>query len=484
MIKPSQTAKTFLPIIFPSAPRREFSDSQLHMVIHQDPRCIQIGDCFYNFPDLSRYTEKRITRKEHILHLNKMTPIYDQNLTHKQHAIEQNKRFCELLGPNFNTRFQKVSYSLWVGNDWQLIHRFCRAGKNLSNDLVLRFHYFRSHIDKAIINHEENLIPAILYFCLSISAMSSLLGHRIWTHLCKSKTSRNIALFKILGLYKRGDIVHQYAKLEAPAITCIAPNIAKPILNQLVDFPSGILNSRYVYFELDAACPEIDISNMNTDMLSEPGREYLFLGQLQIFMVIARAAIAAKKITSPLFLRACHQMIIDTRTLALNMNESFNVNWSVNRIRREHKRLTRLQIEKSLRYVSKMPYQFSYPWIKTLEWKGISIKLLDSPYELALEGYELNHCVAIYHDIVFSNKSIIFSLKSVDGYRTTLQLKFTKPNKLKINQHKSFNNIDVSRNEFIAAEKHILSIQNKVLKDLKIPSTDAFYTFNFSTVET
>lgn len=457
------------------------NDEELKIIVRNNPRAIQVGNCFFNIPDLKRYAENRYTRKEVIFKANLIEIEFDKNLPWQSLPKAQNKMYARRLGSRFNERFQKVSYALWVGDDWRLIHRFCRIGKGLSSDLVFRFHHFRDFVDLALANKERQLIPALLYFGKPVGELKQGLGSGIWKSLCNNSVSRNIAIFKIVGTFKSGQIDDSRCTPEYPQITCVNMNAVKAVLSRLINLPSGILNSHVFYNELAGGYDMLpDADELFWSEEANVTRDQLFLIQLTIFETIARDAQINQKITDQVYLRESHRVFIDTLRLACQLKESFNYAWSLGRVHREHRRLTKLLRARKLQEYSKYPYQFSKPWLHSLSHKDIDIVLLKSPYDIALEGHEMNHCVASYHHLVFHEKSLIFSLRNTSGYRSTLQLAFETSKRLGIVQHRSVNDDDITETAFHHAAEYVLERQNQVLKNaVKDKQREEFFVMTF-----
>lgn len=437
--------------------------TQLELMLHNTPRCLQVGQFYNCYPDLYVYSDNQQTRKDTILRHNNVN--FPQNSTFEQYALFYRSH----LGGKFNRRYQKLSYALWVGDDNKLIHSFCRKGKHLDNELVYRFHCFRELIMEAVKNKELHLIPAILFFGVDVNTIKSGLGTALWKSLCKNSVSRNKLIFKLasftptLRRYMRAKV--SFNEIKSPALQTIPIVTAKPILEVLNELPSGIMQS-------NAFLRAIDGNEYHYDYMDNGDFEIIDLdpSEAQIFrysFTIAVAAKQRKKITNPHFFCDALQTIKDCRRMAKWLNEPFNENWSFNRIEREHKALTKL-LNTKIHENYYQEYSFEIPWIKELQYRGVTATLLSSRAALIIEGRELTHCVASYHEKVSFGSSIIFSLRTQDGQRSTLELGVRRGHdslKLVIQQHKTDYDGPVENDQLNAAAKYVFNAQRQLLID-------------------
>lgn len=435
--------------------------NQLQIVIHQFPKCIQVGKSYQCYPDLYVYQENKQSRKDSILKRNSITlPTFDS-------AQQISLFYCLHLGGKFNRRFQNISYALWVGDDSKLIQRFCRYGRSLSNDLVYRFHLYRDLIMASVRNNEVHLIPAILFFGAGVSAIKAGLGNALWKTLCKNSASRNHLIFTcaaFTSLQKFFDVSNSYTEHKAPTVQPMPVALIKPIIELLIELPSGILGCIHLHRALDHIHCDIEYDyaeDGNMEVIDAGATE---LEILMFFVIIAKAARHLKKITDSDFIRAALQTIKDCRRMAQRLNQPFNSTWSFNRMEREHKSLTQ-QYNAVVYEHYYQDYNFDIPWIRELHYHGITATLLCSRAALIIEGDEMRHCVGSYDEMVERGRSLIFSLKNTLGKRSTLELKVGTNGKVKLNQHRMFQNDPVEDPDFSEAAKYILATQSKVLRE-------------------
>lgn len=435
--------------------------AQLELVLHNSPKCLQVGKFYNCYPDLYVYSDNQQTRKDNILRHNDVS--FPQNSTFEKYALFYRMH----LGGKFNRRYQKLSYALWVGDDSKLIHRFCRKGKHLDNELVYRFHCFRDLIMEAVNNNEIHLIPAILFFGTNINTLKAGLGTSLWKALCKNSASRNKLIFKLASftksLHRFMRASFSFTELTSPTLQAIPIATAKPILEALNALPSGILQSTPFLRAIDG-------NEYDYDYLADGDFETLELTEMQILqfsLTIATAAQHYKKVTDPHFFRDALQTIKDCRRMAKRLNEPFNEQWSLNRIEREHKVLTKL-FNTTIHEHYYQEYDFEILWIRELHYRGVTATLLSSRAALIIEGRELTHCVASYHEQVHFGRSIIFSLRAQDGQRSTLELGVRRGHdslKLIIQQHKTNHDDPVLNDQLNAAARYVFNIQKQLLID-------------------
>ncbi len=442
-------------------PQNALGASLLPIIIHQQPKCIQVGKFYGCLPDLYLLPEAATFRKDQILQANDITsPRHTANTTHNVRKL-----YCAYLGSKFNQRFQKISYALWVGNNEKMIHRFCHRGRKLCNDLVYRFHYFQPLIQKALSNNEQHLIPLLLLLGVDVNTLKAGLGATLWKSLCKNTMSRNHAICAcatFIAPLKNHTAIHiQYHEAQAPAIHTYSPALAGPIIEHLNKLPTTLLTCSYFHRTLNYANDYMNLDDDNP-MSSTTVHERI----LQVFQKIAHFAAAKRKISDRDFIRNTHQLINDCHRMASELEVSINADWSLARLAREHKSLVKRYNAIVYAHYHE-PYDFLVPWVKTIHFKNILVTLLECRYALVQEGIEMDHCVASYHYEVRNGHSILFSLRNPQNYRTTLQLTIDSPESshatLQINQHKSFHDDDVVDPDFIEAAKHVLATQQAVI---------------------
>ncbi len=429
----------------------------LKMQIHQNPKCIQIGNyysCFPYFYRRSKAPELALSLKDKILvHNNLSVPLFNYD-----DVAARNRDYARMLGIRFNDRFSKINYALWVGKDAVQIHRFCQVGQILSAGLVFRFHAYRKLIDIALANNESHLVPAILFFGTGVNQLKTGLGSQLWKTLCNNSFSRNRLIF--LNAYRCGKFpdtmgvsTYSTAILKKPKLFNNTPEKYKPIIENLSLLPTSILKS--IIFQKRTFRFETGTTHSN------------FLFCTQLFLRISTTAKKQRKLTDESFIDQAWQLIIDTYRMARRLNEPFSLDWSERRIHREHNRLSH-EYTKLLYPNHLTEYQFTMPWVRVIGRDGITASLLTTPHSLAVEGSEMHHCVASYHDYVYSGHSIIFSLKDQHNVRSTLELGHEE-NKVVILQHRGKYNDDVSP-LFDAMAQHVVDIQNALLTEKRLNS--------------
>lgn len=427
----------------------------LKMEVLDKPKCIKIGNYYSYFPDLYHYSESKLSRKCNILSANNIDlPHYIHN--HENPYYEElvssikyyHKAYADLMGARFNSRFQKLTYALWVGSDAKLIHKFCHSGKSLSGGLVYRFHAFRELILEAVINKEPHLVPALLFFGKPINIIKDLVGSHTWKLICKNSLSRNSLIFNALYYSmdrpaQKGVVCYEATSHRRPKISSVVQETFMPYLNRLLQLPSSVLSTNIIHSQL----------------IHHPRRTHIDI--IDGFVWACNEVRKIRKLTDREYVIDMWTLYRDTSRMAERLEVPFSETWSHRRMVREHNKLS-LDIEK-LNYPRKFEiYNFKFPWHQIMNWQGINITLLNSPYALAKEGAEMHHCVASYHEYVFSGKSIIFALSNSQGDRSTLELACDHST-LRIAQHRSKYNGPVSE-EFKLAADYVLSEQSKIFK--------------------
>ena len=430
-------------------------NAALKMEVLDNPKCIKIGNYYSCLPDFYHYSESKTSRKDKILAANNMEiPYHIHNLENSEYQELVNsikhyhKAYADLIGARFNSRFQKLTYALWVGEDAKLIHKFCHKGKKLSGGLVYRFHAYRKLILQAVANNEQHLVPTLLFFGKPINTIKDLVGSYAWKLICKNSLSRNSLIFNVLYFSmvcpeKQGIVSYAATSHKKPKIGSARKAAFMPYLERLLKLPSSVLST--------------DI--LSSHLIHHPRYDHLDI--LDGFIWVCNEARKVRKLTHREFINNTWTLYRDTFRMAERLQASFSTAWSYRRMVREHNKLS-LEVEK-LNFPGQFEiYSFTFPWHQSMIWQGINVTLLNSPYALAKEGAEMHHCVASYHEYVLSGKSIIFALSNSQGDRSTLELACDHST-LRIAQHRSKYNGPVSE-EFKLAADYVLSEQSKIFK--------------------
>jgi hypothetical protein len=321
-----------------------------------------------------------------------------------------NRIYSMILRPQFNRLFRLLNYRIWVGDDKQLIKRFCRSEGTLKNGYICRFHRYRDLIIKAANNNEHQLIPAIMYFGVDVGELKNRLGS-LWKPIFNNSPSRNHLIFD--HLYTFGDHSienHDHGVKFTTTNRYIVkkylfPNSVEK-LSLLQQIPSSILKRAGLFKDI---------------VSRKPNYEYA-VSQFSSIVWASKILIKEKKISNHDRLKELIHTLRDTLRMAQTLSLPFSFQWSYRRMMREHQNYT-LEYYKSQN--EHYEYKFKYAWPEKIDCNdGIVARLLTSNSMLFTEGKEMHHCVGSYHDMVMNGDCIIYSLISEEQNRSTVQISF------------------------------------------------------------
>jgi hypothetical protein len=374
--------------------QRVFDPSKrLPIVCNKVNKTITVGTFRADIPQLLRVKETILDTKYRILLANGID-IRDQ-INLRKDPCNSHALIAEYLGPRFNGFYAYLHYDMWVRDHQELISQFCRNQATFDDNLVFRFHYFKRFID-GLGQHEHHLIPAVLFFGASIDSIRSKLPRHLWITIYRNSKSRNHLIFRFLHSFSKECI--RVNKVDQPVAKTHRVSAWAARLAAALQFPTCFLKHVPIYemFGIDDGGAMISW--------------------------VAQQARQAKKVSDSHFVYGCARLWRDTKRLAEQLNQPFNPAWSYRRINTEHRRMSRdiLTLE-----FSDTPFVFTVPWDSPVVLNGVTSKLLASPLMVAIEGAEMNHCVAGYVPDVSAGRSILYSLTSAVGERSTLELGWT-----------------------------------------------------------
>lgn len=301
--------------------------SRYEIVSDPSTMTIRVGSTVFNRPLLNGRTEIDFEVKSAVCD--------DSPATADVKALHQ--FYCERLGPKFNRRFQAANYWLWIGGRMTKrtgdMMRMARKGwRWYNNDLVAQANECIDLVREAECDNLYHLIPSIVVFKASPSAIRKLVGGATWKRIAHNSMTRNVRLMRNAWIAPDDD---KYGDRFV----------------RLLDFPSGVLNAVH-------------------------GMEY-------------ENELLAAKLTprkTPLVFQQTVHTIRDARRM---LGVDFNPAWGLARMQREHDDAAR-----SLRRKNYSADPFADEWV--YEAGGYRAELLTNALEIAVEGDTQHHCVGSY----------------------------------------------------------------------------------------
>lgn len=311
--------------------------------IRSDPSTmtISVGDKAFEKPYLWKVPEWSTDIKEEIV---------------KDHAVygmqpkERNQFYCSKLGPKFNLRFLAANYWLWLGDRYEKTTRDMfrvggRTGWNKYNsELVAKAHKVEAYIKEAEADGLFHLIPAIVTFQGSPQMIRKDVGPATWRRIAANSRTRNMKLMQRAQYVTIGD--------------------AAPSFLSLLDYPSGVL---------------LGVGSIDDDT--------------------GIAARLCERKTSRGFVKTWH-IVRDARRM---VGESFNPDWSLSRIKREHDAAAIKAA--TARYSAE---RFAQDWV--YEKDGWKAELLTSQLLIGSEGATMHHCVGSYGSMSAKGNYLVFKI--------------------------------------------------------------------------
>lgn len=117
---------------------------------------------------------------------------------------EVNAYYCEQLGPKFNRRFQAAMYHMWIGNRMSpitagMLRLSGHAGwRHYSDALVYQANQVLPYVREAETDGLFHLIPAIVVFQASPSAIRREIGKGAWKRIAANSRTRNMRIMQVV----------------------------------------------------------------------------------------------------------------------------------------------------------------------------------------------------------------------------------------------------------------------------------------------
>lgn len=275
------------------------------------------------------------------------------------HPKNVNKVLHTAFGSKIPMRFSAAMFNTFIRDNipkeaWFAVTRKGFHWKKFDSGLVNIAVEYNHLVQQAVKDNTLNLLPLMLQHQKDTQQLKALYGKGLWKRLASTSKSR--------------------MKYLAPLI------------------------------ENDPAWIEV-----RTGILHEAWPAYFMTGTANAYagLIAARLAPTIKEY------HATHMIVRDTTYMATNQGEVVNQNWSLNRWKEEHDRLTRLTLIKKY-----SPKPFCD--VAVYEEEGYTFTLLNSQMDIAAEGQLMGHCVGSYATRAAADKYAVFRVEGKE--RATLGL--------------------------------------------------------------
>lgn len=298
----------------------------------------------------------------------------------------------ELFGPKVCTRIRGKAMGeiiLPLGKSRRVINKRGPSWKNVDPDLYYNLVKNYDNVKQTADDDMHQITPFLVQSeDLDASTLRSKLGRARWRRLLKTSVARSrmySQVFQMVG--NRGYPAELFDRLEKIPSCCLS------LLS-----PSFMKSTTYgAILHLSNNPSTYGLGSRKMDLTDR----YHIVSQL----------------------RRDWNIIGDTRIMAVQLGATFNPNWSLNRMKREHDNYT--QVINAQRH---SPEPFCNPDIHTIEGRGLSVTFtrLNSPFLIAEEGREMRHCVGSYALRAGSGQYSVYKVECPElDVRATLGLTHT-----------------------------------------------------------
>lgn len=300
-----------------------------------------------------------------------------------QTKISAAQRFTQVYGVSptiVKDRINSAMYKAFGLNKYVMFCLFDRPGDITTEyqRIVRNFQQRKEEADQAVHDGLPHIVPLIVATRLSPHDLKTLVGKGAWKRLAANSFSRNKMLCHKLMQATRGEAYNQ--------------EFVGDLLALLNQFPTTVLS---------AVSPHSHIQTIET--MYHHYRKWD--GTLKAFV-------------TKLHENFYNITINDTLVMCHRFGRPFNPRWSEKRIQEEHDACNSLLLQET--YSPECFLHLQNPHEVThAEYK---VELLRSPYEIAMEGSLMRHCVASYVDRVGLGVYLIYKLTCEGSHVGTIGL--------------------------------------------------------------
>lgn len=383
-----------------------------------ETKAIKIGNLVIDqfFSDLhNNYSEVFRDIKDTVLRSNGFDTSELADLSKKDYS----KKVSEILGPKFNKRLRAIQNEIWLLDEYRLTDKYCFHGGLPDTCLYLNSQVLRiqKHYKIAKQVHEDGLDqvgPICVYFASNPKALKVKLGKSIWKKLCNNSITTNKYIVSIMSSFVDEHRQHRFydfyntkskkhakvkpARLNAPKNW----DKYKSALEILTQYRPSLI--RFI------------IKNYVKD-----GDRSLFKGDThKILMLAQRYGTFSKHPTvEKIFTQYC-----DTKNMAARLDKPFNPDLSLKKLEYLHAKYTKKLNEIYLQNLLKKDQEAMIPhtWMEKYEDQvidGVHVEFLRTTKRVIIEGFDMNHCIGGYHELI-KNGSYIAAHLSVDNQCSTI----------------------------------------------------------------
>ena len=304
-------------------------------------------------------------------------------------------------------KFMYEMYAMWVDPHKDIVNMmFYSYDKKADIRMVQQLHDILPLVEQTKKDGNNHILPLVVFFQRDTKELRGMFGRSLWKSLCNNSKTKNVNLVKYLHN------LEVWTSLNKSDVYEIG------VANSL---PSTILKKSYLIRPRELKYVYENTGKQVKDFILNEGRATFTQDEKSIL-----------------------DMVIDTVGMAEQVGEEVNFNWSVRRMKEEHDRLTR---EINLKRLGYDTFDIPEGFPRIVKNNFVKATLIETPDRLLQEGVDMRHCVFSFANSIKMGRYLVYSVESVNGYRSTLGLTISD-NEANINQHY------VAENSVVEDEEH------------------------------
>lgn len=433
------------------------------IVVDAKTREIRVGawksdKIYYNYP----LQENSLHLKNKILEENGIKDS-TARVTMEYGHREIHKEMIPLIGAKFYARLRAVSRKVWIEPVESILNKYCLYW-NWANrhpfyyeGQIRRTWKVLNYIKQAEEDGLSNIIPIIIFFMDTPSALKRDLGKSVWKKIANNSLSFNMCIVRHLS-----HLEGRNSRVRVLRMNWTMFYEVREDLSFLLNLKKTLARNYSSYnFESDRSFDYEDPFSIT------PGQNVLRCNDSKKFILwINKYA----RVSNGSEINDMIQLYRDTRYMAKNHGLLFR-ECSPNKMKNFHDKLAKksrlLRRQELLQY--KQEANEGFLWLepyslainkKCSYLKNINVELIDDYERLLDEGDAMEHCVADYESFISEESYIVISLEGKDN-RSTLGL-CLDGDKFIIEQHYGYDNDDVYCSKLNSTAKKIVSMVNQV----------------------
>jgi len=351
----------------------------IEIVVNEEDMSVSAGELTYKFVKKLHWAEiaRRVTGVDYI---KTSAPVTKRDCfsdaAHTDRKVKWDasiKRWEAILGCHpvkFGKMFNGVVYRLWIGEHKDLLYKYCYRGYGFDQESLRLFYNNKELALQMVEDKQYNILPFLFEGVFdqegfnSINDFKNELGKGLWKKIVNNSVTRNKHMAACV------DMVSVHRKREFFSVANTLPS-------------SYLQHAKFVYRF------SVFVANNSKGFLTKK-KSYHLRGKIRDLINLAR----------------------DTENMANRLGLPYNNSWSVKRMKAEHDKYSKIITAQKN---PKDPFS-RIGWApKEIVWEeGFTATLLTSPFDVAMEGKDMRHCVAGYIGSVEKGEYLIYSITNAE----------------------------------------------------------------------